>query len=174
MVLHYTLWGWHIFLYFLRWPYSYCNVTVQITQNTALRFYRQTKYNIQKKTLHWYNCGIEKKMMYLTPILLTVFLCPTVVKFQNSFLTYINKFLILNPTSKRKAKKKFNVFIFCVLRVCDEVNITKHAFGRLLLNPVLFCSTIYTYFFVLYIKEWTKKPDSVVVALQSYFISYTL
>lgn len=142
--------------------------------------YRRSKH---KKTLHWYNYGIEKKMMYLTPILLTVFLCPTVVKIQNSFLTYINKFLILNPTSKpKKAKtkikhKKLMCSYFGVLRVCDEVNITKHAFGRLLLDPVLFCSTIYIYiyyFFVLYIKEWTKKPDSVVVALQSYFISYTL
>ena len=101
-------------------------------------------------------------MMYLTPILLTVFLCPTVVKIQNSFLTYINKFLILNPTSKpKKAKtkikhKKLMCSYFGVLRVCDEVNITKHAFGRLLLDPVLFCSTICIYiyfFFVLYIKE---------------------
>ena len=119
------------------------------------------------------NNKIEKKMMYLTPILLTVFLCPTVVQIQNSFLTYINKFLILNPISKRKAKKKLMCSYFGVLRVCDEVNITKHAFGRLLLDPVLFCSTIYN-FFVLFIKKCTKKPDSVVVALQSYFISYTL
>lgn len=148
MVLHYTLWGWHVFLLPKVTEFFFFILPMLLDKLHSLKILPVKKYNIRRKnTLHWYNYEIERKMMYLTPILLTVFLCPTVVKIQNSFLTYINKFLILNPTSKRKVKKTTTTKLMCsyfgVLRVCDEVNITKHAFGRLLLDPVLFCSTIY-------------------------------
>lgn len=95
----------------------------------------------------------RRKLMYLTPILLTVFLCPTVVKIQK-FISYIHKQVSYpqpNKQNRKKSKNKITQKLMCsyfgVLRVCDEVNITKHAFGRLLLDPVffLFCSTIYLY-----------------------------